>query len=177
MKGVFPMILKTAVKTGILFSFCFCLAVSAQTASSAAKSEKDKSEKKTEKTATEKPGSADSVKEDKSAKEDKKAVEQALKDFSRELMSKMPKNATVTSTDYSGKTWIVSGVYPVPVAQLRKELSESLRAEKYELMHEISLTSDQSKLLIAWKKNDIKLIFMIWKKSDRETGFSWGKSK
>jgi len=98
--------------------------------------------------------------------------------FVREILSKLPPDGIVLGPiDYSGKSWIMNGVYFKPIRQVKTELSDVMRAEQYELMHEIPMADDQSKILIAWKKKDVKLIFMLWIRSDRETGFSWGRSQ
>lgn len=98
--------------------------------------------------------------------------------FVHEILSKLPPDGIVIGPiDYSGKSWIMNGVYFKPIGQVKTELADAMRAEEYELMHEIPLTDDQSKILIAWKKKDVKLIFMLWIRSDRETGFSWGRSQ
>ena len=112
------------------------------------------------------------------SREKKTKAELESEVFALEILSKLPPGGTVIGPiDSSGRTWAMSGVYAKPIEQLKKELSDVMRAEQYELLHEIPLTTDQSKLLIAWKKKEIKLIFMLWKKSEGETGFSWGKAK
>ncbi|MBO4491959.1 MAG: hypothetical protein J5944_11435 [Lentisphaeria bacterium] len=112
------------------------------------------------------------------SREKKTKAELESEAFALEILSKLPPGGTVIGPiDSSGRTWAMSGVYAKPIEQLKKELSDVMRAEQYELLHEIPLTDDQSKLLIAWKKKEIKLIFMLWKMSDGETGFSWGRSQ
>lgn len=106
-----------------------------------------------------------------------KEIERETESFARELMAGMPKEAVIRSADYSGKTWIQNGLYPKPFEQVKKEIYACLRAEKYQLLHEIPLTAEQDKVLIAWRKNDVKLVLMLWKETETTTGFSWGKSK
>jgi len=104
-------------------------------------------------------------------------VNQSCKAFVQEIMLKLPGGAVEITKDYSGKTWLVNGVYAKGIDQVKKEISDALRAEQYQLLHEIPLTADQSRVLVAWQKKDTKLIFLIWKKSEKETGFSWGKTQ
>ena len=106
-----------------------------------------------------------------------KEIERETESFARELMAGMPKDAVIRSADYSGKTWVQNGLYPKPFDQVKKEIFACLRAEKYQLLHEIPLTAEQDKVLIAWQKNDVKLVLMLWKETDTTTGFSWGKTK
>lgn len=106
-----------------------------------------------------------------------KEIERETESFARELMAGMPKEAVIRSADYSGKTWVQNGLYPKPFDQVKKEIFACLRAEKYQLLHEIPLTAEQDKVLIAWQKNDVKLVLMLWKETDTTTGFSWGKTK
>ena len=104
-------------------------------------------------------------------------VNQSSKAFVQEIMLKLPGGAVEITKDYSGKTWLVNGVYAKGIDLVKKEISDALRAEQYQLLHEIPLTADQSRVLVAWQKKDTKLIFLIWKKSEKETGFSWGKAQ
>ena len=104
-------------------------------------------------------------------------ADQSRKALVQEIMSKLPKGAVAVTTDYSGQTWLVNGVYAKKIDQVKKEISDAMRAQQYQFMHEIPLTADQSRVLVAWNRKDIKLIFMIWKISEKETGFSWGKAQ
>ena len=90
-----------------------------------------------------------------------KEIERETESFARELMAGMPKDAVIRSADYSGRTWVQNGLYPKPFEQVKKEIFACLRAEKYQLLHEIPLTPEQDKVLIAWQKNDVKLVLML----------------
>lgn len=95
----------------------------------------------------------------------------------QQLSSFLPEGGKVTERNSSGKTWAMNGVYPMPLPEVLKKFDERLLAGKYQLMHKIPMTPDQSRILAAWKKGNEKLIFMFWKISDEKTGFSWGKVK
>ena len=110
-------------------------------------------------------------------KSDETDANQSCKAFVQEIMSKLPGGAVNITKDYSGKTWLVNGVYAKGIDLVKKEISDAMRADRYQLLHEIPLTADQSRVLVAWQKKDTKLIFLIWKKSEKETGFSWGRTQ
>lgn len=95
----------------------------------------------------------------------------------QQLSSFLPEGGKVTEKNSSGKTWAMNGVYPMPLPEVLKKFDERLLAGKYQLMHKIPMTPDQSRILAAWKKGNEKLIFMFWKISDEKTGFSWGRVK
>lgn len=95
----------------------------------------------------------------------------------QQLSSFLPEGGKVTERNSSGKTWAMNGVYPMPLPEVLKKFDERLLAGKYQLMHKIPMTPDQSRILAAWKKGNEKLIFMFWKISDEKTGFSWGRVK
>ena len=95
----------------------------------------------------------------------------------QQLSSFLPEGGKVTERNSSGKTWARNGVYPMPLPEVLKKFDERLLAGKYQLMHKIPMTPDQSRILAAWKKGNEKLIFMFWKISDEKTGFSWGRVK
>ena len=95
----------------------------------------------------------------------------------QQLSSFLPEGGKVTERNSSGKTWAMNGVYPMPLPEVLKKFDERLLAGKYQLMHKIPTTPDQSRILAAWKKGNEKLIFMFWKISDEKTGFSWGRVK
>ena len=95
----------------------------------------------------------------------------------QQLSSFLPEGGKVTERNSSGKTWAMNGVYPMPLPEVLKKFDERLLAGKYQLMHKIPMTPDQSRILAAWKKGNKKLIFMFWKISDEKTGFSWGRVK
>ena len=95
----------------------------------------------------------------------------------QQLSSFFPEGGKVTERNSSGKTWAMNGVYPMPLPEVLKKFDERLLAGKYQLMHKIPMTPDQSRILAAWKKGNEKLIFMFWKISDEKTGFSWGRVK
>lgn len=95
----------------------------------------------------------------------------------QQLSSFLPEGGKVTERNSSGKTWAMNGVYPMPLPEVLKKFDERLLAGKYQVMHKIPMTPDQSRILAAWKKGNEKLIFMFWKISDEKTGFSWGRVK
>ena len=95
----------------------------------------------------------------------------------QQLSSFLPEGGKVTEKNSSGKTWAMNGVYPMPLPEVLKKFDERLLEGKYQLMHKIPMTPDQSRILAAWKKGNEKLIFMFWKISDEKTGFSWGRVK
>lgn len=90
---------------------------------------------------------------------------------------KVPDEAINIKTNDSGKTWRMTGELPLSVSEAEKRLRQKIETEGFIFLHEIPMRQDKVKKLLAWKKDNARLILFIWEIDERKTGFSWGISQ
>ena len=89
---------------------------------------------------------------------------------------KVPEQAINVRENDSGKTWRMTGELPLPVSEAEMLFRQRIEAEGFVFLHEIPMQQGKVKKLLAWKKDNSRLILFIWEINDKKTGFSWGVS-
>ena len=75
--------------------------------------------------------------------------------------------------------WRQSGIIPLPFEAARRAVYDELFDKGFALMHEAGDSQPLAKCVIEeWRDaNDRKVLWMFWRKTEFETGFSWGEEK
>ena len=86
----------------------------------------------------------------------------------------LPLGSTASISDDTGATWAQTGENDCSLLSAKSKWHASLKRQGWILKNEFSPIKSADQYFSVWRRNERRIILMLWRIDSGKSGFSWG---